>query len=114
MRMNWKLTAILFFMGGALGCAPRDTIQSKPPVQPVEQAKPAPSKIRYADAHVHIIDFLQNGAFDNSDKHFKGVGDRGRIKKGKAVRYLAVPYRQQCKTTPWICNTLLNDLRTRS
>ena len=34
---------------------------------------------RFSDAHVHLIDFLQNGAFDNADGFFKGIGICHRI-----------------------------------
>ena len=50
---------------------------------------------RFSDAHVHLIDFLQNGAFDNADGFFKGIGSRGEIKGSKAVRYLALPFGEQ-------------------
>ena len=50
---------------------------------------------RFADAHVHIIDFLQNGAFDNHDGRFAGVGERGQITKGSTTRYNALPYGEQ-------------------
>jgi hypothetical protein len=49
----------------------------------------------FSDAHAHIIDFLQNGEFDNSDGRFQGVDPRGRIQKSSSVRYLALPYGEQ-------------------
>jgi hypothetical protein len=55
----------------------------------------SPHAERFADAHSHIIDFLQNGAFDNRDGRFAGAGPRGRIEKSPSVRYLALPYGQQ-------------------
>lgn len=50
---------------------------------------------RYADSHAHLIDFLQNGAFDNRDGYFEGIGPRGEIPGGNSVRYLALPYGEQ-------------------
>ena len=42
-------------------------------------SSPSPQRIveRYADCHVHLLDFLQNGEFMNSDKKFPG-GEDGR------------------------------------
>ena len=92
-------TSIALFLIYALACVPGEPARSEPTrsesIQAEEKLRPNRTKDRFSDAHVHIIDFLQNGAFDNSDGHFEGVGKRGQILKGKAPRFLALPYGQQ-------------------
>jgi len=68
---------------------------ARPPRAPAEAEESATSPDRFSDAHVHLIDFLQNGAFDNSDGYFKGIGERGEIRGSKVVRYLALPFGEQ-------------------
>ncbi len=70
-------------------------VPARPPRAPAEAEDTATSPDRFSDAHVHLIDFLQNGAFDNSDGYFKGIGERGEIRGSKAVRYLALPFGEQ-------------------
>ncbi len=70
-------------------------VPARPPRTPAEAEDTATSPDRFSDAHVHLIDFLQNGAFDNSDGYFKGIGERGEIRGSKAVRYLALPFGEQ-------------------
>ena len=53
------------------------------------------SSDRFADSHTHLIDFLQNGALDNRDGRFEGVGERGEIKNSTSTRFLALPYGEQ-------------------
>ncbi len=76
-----------------LGCAQRQPILASENVQP--DRGQASHLDRLSDSHVHIIDFLQNGAFDNSDGRFPGVGDRGQITDVLPLRYLALPYGEQ-------------------
>jgi len=83
---------------------PLTTIQ--PPVIDNTVVSPLAGGERFADAHVHIIDFLQNGAFDNHDGGFAGVGERGQTIKGSATRYNALPYGQQWRRL----SLLLKDL----
>jgi hypothetical protein len=87
------MSIVLSLLICLLSCAPRHPILAK------EYVRADRGKIfdldRLSDSHVHIIDFLQNDAFDNSDGRFPGVGDRGQIKKASPMRYLALPYGEQ-------------------
>ena len=84
---------ILLLVVCALGCATRQPLPAQENVAP---DRGQTSRLdRLSDSHVHIIDFLQNGAFDNSDGRFAGVGDRGQIKNALPLRYLALPYGEQ-------------------
>ena len=91
---------VLFFATFVTGCAL--SVAKNPAPVPVQVTRispageaPAASPDRFSDAHVHLIDFLQNGAFDNSDGHFKGIGERREIRGSKAVRNLALPVGEQ-------------------
>ena len=77
----------------ALGCGTRQPLSVQPDV-PADREQIACVE-RFSDSHVHLIDFLQNGAFDNSDGRFPGVGERGEIENVEPTRYLALPYGEQ-------------------
>ena len=76
-----------------LGCAPHSPIVAQETVR-LDRYQVVRAE-RFSDSQFHLIEFLQNGSFDNSDGRFEGVGDRGRIKESTAVRYLALPYGEQ-------------------
>jgi hypothetical protein len=96
MSGTWRLSIVLSLIIYAIGCATRQPILAKQePPQDLSMVSKVLRQDQFGDAHVHIIDFLQNGAFDNSDGRFQGVGDRGQIMKGSGIRYLALPYGEQ-------------------
>jgi len=99
------MSIVLLVVTCVLGCAPGQPIHAKEKVQP--DHSDGLRLDRFADAHVHIIDFLQNGAFDNTDGRFQGVGDRGQVKNGSFTRYLALPYGEQWRRL----TLLLKDMR---
>jgi hypothetical protein len=88
-----RMSLLLLTCVCVLGCVSHQTILAE------EKAKPDGGVVfppdRFADSHSHLIDFLQNGAFDNSDGHFKGAGERGEILASSSLRYLALPYGEQ-------------------
>jgi hypothetical protein len=91
-RNRGRLIALLLIVC-AIGCGTREPPLSQQDVPP--DHGPLASGERFSDSHAHLIDFLQNGAFDNSDGRFPGVGTRGEIKRHEPVRYLALPYGEQ-------------------
>ena len=100
-----RISVVLFSVMCISGCATSQPILAKQETPPEDRTiDTALRQDRFGDAHAHLVDFLQNGAFDNRDGRFQGVGDRGRIQKSSAIRYLALPYGEQ-----WRRLTLLLD-----
>jgi hypothetical protein len=93
MPKTWRTLAILLAFIYVLGCATQQpSIAEEKPAAPNGTAATAD---QFADAHLHLIDFLQNGAVDNRDGRFQGVGERGEIVRSSSVRYLSLPYGEQ-------------------
>jgi len=93
-----RVVMVLILMTAATSCtthSERPRTRVKAPAHGRVEAGLNASRDHFADAHVHLIDFLQNGAFDNSDGRFQGVGERGQITKGSATRYNPLPYGEQ-------------------
>ncbi|MCP4246532.1 MAG: hypothetical protein GY778_05735 [bacterium] len=106
MPRNWGGLTVLLFIVCALGCGTRQPLFAQQDVPP-DRGQIAGVE-GFSDSHVHLIDFLQNGAFDNSDGRFPGVGERGEIENIEPARYLALPYGEQ-----WRRLTLfLKDMQT--
>ncbi|MFH1747663.1 MAG: hypothetical protein ABIG44_11530 [Planctomycetota bacterium] len=93
MPRNWGRLIVLLVIVCALGCGTNQPLSAQQAVPP-ERGQIARVE-GFADSHVHLIDFLQNGAFDNSDGRFSGVGARGEIENVEPIRYLALPYGEQ-------------------
>jgi hypothetical protein len=74
----WIPVVLLGGIGVLIFAADGDTQASDP--RPVE---------RYADCHVHLLDFLQNGEFQNADGKFPG-GRYGN--QDETGRYASLPY----------------------
>ena len=61
-----------------------------------------------ADCHFHLLDFLQNGEFDNRDNRFPGSA-RGLMKNG---RYFQLPYGERHRRLTALLEVLeKNDVR---
>ncbi len=96
MTSTWRMPIVLLLIICTPCCATSQPTLAKQETPPDRSmVSTVLRQDQFADAHVHIIDFLQNGAFDNSDSQFQGVGDRGQIIKSSAIRYLALPYGEQ-------------------
>ncbi len=96
MSRTWRTSIVLLLIICTLGCVTRQPTFAKQETSPDRSTVSVVLRQdQFADAHAHIIDFLQNGAFDNSDGQFQGAGDRGQIIKSSAIRYLALPYGEQ-------------------
>jgi len=96
MTSTWRMPIVLLLIICTPCCATSQPTLAKQETPPDRSmVSTVLRQDQFADAHVHIIDFLQNGAFDNSDGQFQGVGDRGQIIKSSAIRYLALPYGEQ-------------------
>lgn len=93
--MLWVLrtSIVLMLVACALGCRAPQSVVVREDV-PIDHG--ASTRLGgFSDSHAHLIDFLQNGAFDNSDGRFPSVGERGEIKNALPARYLALPYGEQ-------------------
>jgi len=93
MPRTLRVPILLLTIICVLGCVSQQAILAE------KKARPDSGEVlcsdRFADSHSHLIDFLQNGAFDNSDGRFEGVGKRGEIQDSSSKRYLALPYGEQ-------------------
>ena len=95
-RRSWTTTLLILAMVSA-SCK-TGSQEAKLPASPEpNRTEPGASQRsdHFADAHVHLIDFLQNGAFDNTDGRFPGVGSRGQSPNSSPPRYNPLPYGEQ-------------------